>query len=346
MVPGDSQGDGRNMRSGRKDVLSDPYTGLVAGLELLLPICRSEFLRRNLDPSPLRVLLDRHISLRSISDDFPERAAQIGLAEAGAACRLFLSLAQQPEAAPSISDVTHAVTEMVRSEAGALASQLQEPHGDWPSNLEQVSWLTTDLGLAGRSIDYVRTNASLVGRDLEERLFVIELDTAGRGPRLAVELDSASRLLHWFDRYDERERVGGGSLIREALSIGWEVLEGIDRQADASRLDVALQREFVQTDRYDPRDWIPWMASRTVDAVYAAVGFAFGKAPYPPAISDARRAATDAAAIERGMDPWDLGGVHRTLIDAPVLQELRAQLSASDEARRNALSLRNRSSAS
>jgi hypothetical protein len=320
----------------------EQYTGLVAALELLFPICRSELLTKGVDPSPVRLQLDRHTSLRHISDDFLKDASDAGLNDAGKASRLFLDLAQMVDKPPSISEAAEAVMGVARSLAAGSADALEEARGDLPSTSEQLSWFATDLFEGARSLDYVRVNGSLVGRSLDERLFVINLDSAGHNVGAAVELDAAARLLPSLARFDKREGGRAMPVLMEAISTGWEVLAGPLSGADPVAIDIALQGLFVDTDRFPSGDWTAWMASRSVDAAYAALGFVFGKTPYPPAVIDARSAAVDSAAISRGIDPWDLSATYRTLVDPAVLEEVRHEIEAVRLAKTDPMSLRGR----
>jgi hypothetical protein len=318
---------------------ADKYLGLVAGLEILFPVVRSEVIASGLDPAPLRGLLDRYASSRRIWDELPAAVSRSGIGTMGAAGRLFQELVEGVESPPTVAHAVAAIETMARVRAGSLANELRAPNGDSPSIERRLVSLTADLADKAWTVAEMRTHCALVGRDLEERLFIIDADRAGPAVRVAVELDAATRLLTWYERFDVRESRGNGVLLCEALSTGWDVLRGVDRSRQAADLDAALQRAFVNTDRYPVGDWVAWLASRAVDAVYSAVGLAFGKAPWPSAVDDARTAAVEVAMIARGLDPWNLEGTYRTLVDDPVLAEVRAQLNALGIARQDPLFL-------
>jgi hypothetical protein len=312
----------------------------VAGLEILFPVCRSVLLERGTDPTPLRIALDRNTSLRHVSSDLSGLAADLGLTEADEAGRLFLEFAgREPPA--TLHDVIDAILSMAKRKARSEGQQLEEAALSAPASAtQQLEIFRSNIRESSRSLSALRTGAAIVGDSLDQELFAVDANGHGFAVHVAVELDAARRLLPWFDRFDKRERRHARAVLREALAVGWDLVAGVDRAADASRLDRRLQQEFVDTDRFPPRDWIAWLAGRAVDATYSALGVAFGKVPFRPATADARSAARDVAAIGRGIDPSDLDRVYRTLVDAPVLDELRAQISGLRQAQDNPLSLR------
>jgi hypothetical protein len=181
---------------------------------------------------------------------------------------------------------------------------------------------------------------TLVGQQIEEAVFLADVDEAGLSARQAIELDCASRMLPWFDRFDKREKRTGGAVLRAALRSSWDVVSGRGDVSQAAKIDRALQREFVDTSRYGDSDWAAWFASKAADAVYTAVGYAFERPQSISAVGESRSIAIELSAINRGMVPWQFEAPLVTDVDQIVIEELRTQLSALARVQADPLALR------
>lgn len=248
--------------------------GAVA-IAILFPICRSELLLTSGDPSELRLVLDRDVTSTGISSSLVRDLQNIYLPDGQLGSRLLLEIAAFVQDQSSPSALRSAIESMVSARMANDATGGQASNLGPSLILRRLRETFEEADSPDLNRSDILVQGALVGQQLEQAFFLADVDKAGLTARQAIELDCAWRMLPWFDRFDTREKRSGGVVLRTAMRSAWDIVSGRGDVSRAAKIDRALQREFVDTSRYGDSDWVAWSASRTADAVYAAVGHAF-----------------------------------------------------------------------
>ncbi len=313
-------------------------SAVLLEIEVCFAICRSELVTAGGNVAAVRTAIDEALSG---STDWADAASRVQAAIAsrhGPGGRLLIESMSRPRAAMSLDEFRQAIIGLLPAAEWTVPLPGEEPGlAKARRRLDE----TIELAQRPNAEAYeVRVQGALVGTAIECLVFDGQAGAAGATVPAALDLDAAYRLLPWIDRLDAREGKRRASVVRSSIAAAWAVILGASSPPDGKKIDRQLQSQFVDTHRYPDNDWIAWLASRAVDATYAAVGGALGKRRAPPGLLVARTASVDVAAIGRGMSPWDLERTLVTEADPPVIEELGAQVAALAIARTDVEALR------